>query len=450
MIFKKIVSEGLAHNSYFVGSAGEAAVIDPRRDCDIYLELEIQTNMKITHIFETHRNEDYVIGSLELSQATGAEIYHGSQMDFAYGNSVQDGDMFRVGNLELQILETPGHTYESISIALKDKEMADEVYMVFSGDALFSGDVGRTDFFGKEKAHEVSEMLYESIFEKLLPLGDGVIVCPAHGAGSICGAKLAEHEFTTIGYEKKTNLLLKMNKEQFIAYKVEEKLYKPPYFEKMEIYNKNGPPILHGLPHVQPLTPREAKYARAQILDVRNPSSFAGGHIPDSINIWKKGVPIFAGWVLTYDRPIIIIDENNVQVMEIVQYLFRLGYDNILGYIAGGFPAWCKNAYPFEKIDTWSVQKLKESLEKDIFLLDVRDIHNWKEDGYIRGANHIYVGELEDHLSEVPRMNIVVYCDSGLKTSIASSILQSNGYDVTNVLGGTAAWKKAGYPLERK
>ncbi|MBU7009224.1 MAG: MBL fold metallo-hydrolase [Theionarchaea archaeon] len=450
MIFEKIVSEGLAHNSYFVGSAGKAAVIDPRRDCHVYTELEMHHDVKITHIFETHRNEDYIIGSVELSQVTGAGVYHGLPMDFAYGTSVKEGDTFSVDNLELGILETPGHTYESISITVKDKEMADEIYMVFTGDALFAGDVGRTDFFGEEKAHEVAGLLYDSLFEKLLPLGDGVIVCPAHGAGSVCGAKLSEHEFTTIGYEKKTNPLLKMNRNQFIEYKINEKLYTPPYFKKMEAYNKNGPPILHGLPHVPPLTPQEVQKADAQILDARNPPSFAGGHIPGSINIWKNGVPMFAGWVLTYDQPIIIVDESSAQVPDIVRYLIRMGYDNILGYLGGGFSSWSKSSYPFDTINDWSVHQLKENLDKEMYLLDVREIHNLKEDGYIKGTHHVFVGELQDHLTEIPKKHVVVYCDSGLKTSIATSILKKHHYtQVTNVLGGMAAWKKAGYPVEK-
>ncbi len=446
MIVEKVVSEGLAHNSYFIGSAGEAAVIDPRRDCDIYPVLETRHNAKITHIFETHRNEDYVIGSVELAQITGAPIYHGAAMDFSYGNPVVEGDVFYVGNLELVIRETPGHTYESISVAVIDKDMGNEVYMVFTGDALFAGDVGRTDFFGK-KTREVSGMLYDSLYEKVLPLGDGVIVYPAHGAGSVCGAKLTEHEVTTIGYEKKTNPLLQMDKKAFIEYKVKEKLYTPPYFKKMEVYNKEGPPILHGLPHVSPLTPKEVIKADAQILDVRTPPSFSGGHIPGSINIWKDIVPLFAGWVLN-DDPLVIVDEQGFK-KEVVQYLFRIGYDNMLGYLAGGFSSWAKSSYPFETIDNWSVHELKENLGTDIYLLDVREAYNW-ETGFIKGAHHTYVGELKDHLNEIPQTHIVVYCDSGFKTSIATSILKGNGYNqVTNVLGGTKAWTNAGYPLEK-
>ena len=445
MIFERVVSDGLAHNSYFLGSEGEVVVIDPRRDCDVYAVLEMRYNVKVTHIFETHCNEDYVSGAVELAQMTGAPIYHGAALDFGYGDPVVEGDVFSLGDLEVKILETPGHTYESISIAVKDKKVSDTVYMVFTGDALFAGDVGRTDFFGREKVPVVSGMLYDSLFEKILPLGDGVIVCPAHGAGSVCGATLTHHDVTTIGYEKKTNKLLQMNKEEFIEYKMKEKLYKPPYFKKVEKYNKEGPPVLGGLPRVSPLTPEEVRQADAQVLDVRTPPSFAGGHIPGSVNIWKEGVPLFAGWVLT-DEPLVIVDERGLQP-EIVQYLVRIGYDNILGYLVRGFSSWFKSSYPLKKINTWSVHELKENLRADMHLLDVRDIKKW-EKGHIPGAHHVYVGELKDHLDEIPQLHIVVYCDSGFKGSIAASILERNGYTVTNVLGGFKAWEEAEYLLE--
>lgn len=452
MIFEKIVSEGLAHNSYFVGSAGEAAVVDPRRDCDIYLERSQHYDVRITHIFETHRNEDYAVGSVELSQVTNAEIYHSAHLDFTYGNPVKEGDTFTVGNLELQIIETPGHTDESISITLKDTETADTMYMVFTGDTLFAGDVGRTDMYGKDETVRLSENLYDSL-QKLLSLGDSVIVLPGHGAGSVCGAELSDHPFTTIGYEKKTNPLLHEDKKAFVAHKVKEILYRPPYFRKMEVYNKDGPPLLHGLPYVKPLTVKEVRTTRAQIVDVRNPPSFAGGHIPGSYSIWKEGLPLFAGWVLNYDDPIIVVDENNTHMSEIVRSLIRMGYDNISGYLAGGFAAWYKSAQPVERVNTWSVHQLKEHLDKDIYLLDVREYNQWIQ-GHISGAHHIYVGELDDHLDEIPQTRenpLVVYCDSGFKTSIATSILQMHGQNkVTNVLGGMMAWKKAGYPVEKQ
>jgi hydroxyacylglutathione hydrolase len=187
MLFERVVSEGISHISYFVGSDGQAAVIDPRRDCGRYGEIARRNDLVITHIFETHRNEDYVIGSRELADQCGAEIYHGAQMAFSYGKPVREGELFSIGALELRVLETPGHTEESISLVLTDKEISPLPHMVFCGDTLFPGDIARTDFFGQERKGEMAAKIYHSISTKTLPLGDGVIICPAHGAGSVCG-----------------------------------------------------------------------------------------------------------------------------------------------------------------------------------------------------------------------------------------------------------------------
>ncbi|MBU7001300.1 MAG: MBL fold metallo-hydrolase [Theionarchaea archaeon] len=448
MLFTTVKSEGLAHNSYFLGAGGVAAVIDPRRDCDIYLDLSRKHNLKVSYIFETHRNEDYVSGSGELAEITGAEILHGAGLDFGYGTTVKEGDTFSIGSIRFEILETPGHTDESISIAVVDTEVGENVYMVFTGDALFAGDVGRTDLYGTREGRRLAEALYDSVREKLLTLGDGVIVCPAHGAGSVCGAELADHEYTTIGYEKKTNPVLQKNKEDFVQYKLNEELYRPPYFRKMEVYNKEGAPLLHGLPFLRPVSPQELTSEKdAQVVDVRTPPSFAGGHIPSSVHIWKDGLPLFAGWILNYEDPIILVGEGSENTEEIVRYLIRLGYDNLSGYLAGGFASWYKNGYPFKTIDTWTVYQLYEALNSSVYLLDVREKRHWEE-GYIQGAHHMYVGTLRDHLSEIPDTNVVVYCDSGYKTGIATSLLQRSGTEkVSGVLGGIMAWKKAGFPL---
>jgi len=451
VIFEIIKSEGIAHKSYFIGSRGEAAVIDPRRDCDSYVDYSKKHEMKITHIFETHCNEDYVIGSRELSKRLGTEIYHGKNLDFAYGNPLSEGDTFNIGSVELKILETPGHTDESISLVLKDKEVSDDVYMVFTGDALFAGEVGRTDLYGDEKVGENAKKLYHSLFEKILPLGDHVLVYPAHGSGSVCGADIRESEFTTIGYEKKTNHALKMNKEDFIKFKLNEKLVKAPYFDKMVQYNKEGAPILCRLPYTRPLTIKEVKehLNDTQVVDVRMPASYAGGHVPGTLNIWKHGLTYFAGWMLNYEDPIIIIDENNEHLDQIIRYLIRIGYDDISGYLSGGFTSWSTSGEEIETIDIWSVHELKEHQNDDsIFILDVREIREWEE-GYIKGAYHIYVGDLQYCLNEVPKDKyIVVYCDTGNRASIATSILKNHGYNrVANVLGSIRAWKAAGYPL---
>jgi hydroxyacylglutathione hydrolase len=242
MIFERIKSAGIAHNSYLIGSGSEAAVIDPRRDCQIYIDSAQEKGLKIQYIFETHRNEDYVIGSIELNDITGAEIYHGSGLNWKYGNTVQDGQEFQIGELRLRAINTPGHTDESMSYAIADLAIGEATVMVFTGDALFVGDVGRTDLYGPEEALSLASNLYDSIFHKLLPLGDGVILCPAHGAGSVCGLHIANQDESTLGIERIQNPVLQIkNKDRFIKYKIAEHPERPHYFRQMEKYNLEEP-----------------------------------------------------------------------------------------------------------------------------------------------------------------------------------------------------------------
>ena len=455
MLFERIVSEGIAHNSYLIGSGGKAAVIDPRRDCDIYQKIASRNQLAITHIFETHRNEDYVIGSLELKSRCGAEIFHGAQMAFAYGTPMKEGDTFTLGSLLLSVLETPGHTEESISLVLRDTEVADQPYIIFSGDTLFAGDIARTDFFGQERKAEMAEKIYDSIVHKILPLGDGVILCPAHGAGSVCGGDIADHPFTTIGYEKKTNPHLASGRESFISRRVTESPYIPPYFRQMETYNRDGAPILHRLPDLPPLSIQKVNEFRrsgCQIIDIRSPTSFGAGHIPGSISIWRDGLPAFIGWFVDYQRPVVIVDDFNLDLDHIIPHFVRLGYDTLAGVLSGGFPAWTKAAQDIGTVPTCSVRQLKDRLDKEKpFILDVRDIKNWRGAGHIRGAHHIYIGELPRHLDEIPRNEpVVVYCDAGYKGSLAASLLAIHKYhNVTNFLVGMTAWKTAGFPVEK-
>ena len=455
MLFERIVSEGISHNSYLIGSGSRAAVIDPRRDGDIYLRIASRHGLVITHIFETHRNEDYVIGSLELRERCGAEIYHGAQLAFAYGKPVKEGDRFMLGSLELLVLETPGHTEESISLVLYDKEISDHPYMIFCGDTLFSGEVARTDFFGQERKAEMAAKIFDSITGKILPLGDGVIVCPAHGAGSVCGAEIADHPFTTVGYEKETNPVLAQGREAFIAQRAAESPYYPPYFRQMENYNQKGHPLLRRMPDLQELSIADVNQLRksgCQIVDIRSPTSFGGGHIPGSISIWREGLPAFMGWFLDYQRPVVIVDDFNLDLDPVLCHFIRQGYDSLAGVLSGGFPFWTKAAQDIGTIPTCSVQQLKERLGKEeLFLLDVRDIKNWNSVGHIRGAHQVYIGELPQHLDEIPKNEpVVVYCDAGFKGSLAASILAIHQYHrVTNVLGGMTAWKKAGYRIEK-
>ena len=456
MIFERVRSEGLAHLSYFIGSENDAAVIDPRRDCQIYLDLARREEMTIRHIFETHRNEDYVIGSLELANLTGAEIHHGPVLDFKYGESLKDGQEFHFGALKLTAIHTPGHTDESMSYILTDLAAGEEPVMVFTGDTLFVGDVGRTDLYGPDEAPRLAENLYDSIFLKLLPLGDHVIICPAHGAGSVCGGAIGEREESTLGLERVQNpALQKTRKEDFIQFKLAEHHERPPYFRMMERYNLEGPSLLGGLPNPSPLSPREFQRQMelgAVVVDTRMPSAFGGAHIKGSYSIWLSGLPSFAGWVLPYDKPILLVLEDRADLEDAVRYLVRLGYDRIAGYLRGGVETWYIEALPVEHLGLLTVDELKKRLDRgdDLLTLDVRGEGEW-DDGHIEGALHIYVGHLQERLKEVARGRpIATICSVGNRASLGSSILRREGYrEVYNVLGGMTAWRAAGYPVAK-
>lgn len=452
MLFKRIKSEGIAHNSYLIGSESEAAVIDPRRDCQIYVELAQQHGLKIKHIFETHRNEDYVIGSLELNNLTGAEIYHGPGLEWKYGNILRDSQEFQVGGLKLIAIHTPGHTDESMSYAVVDLSSGEATVLVFTGDALFVGDVGRTDLYGPEDAPRLASNLYDSIFNKLLPLGDGVILCPAHGAGSVCGMNIAERDESTLGIERTQNPLLQRSRNDFIRYKVAEQPERPYYFRQMEKYNLEGPPLMECMPVPSPLTPTEFRQEMekgAIVVDTSEPAAFGGAHIKGAYSIWLEGLPVFAGWVLPYDRPILLVLEDQGHLERAVRYLIRAGYDQITGYLKDGTEGWYNTGFPTESLPLLSVHQLKDRLDRggDLLVLDTRGQDEW-DLGHIKGALHIYVGHLEQRLAEVPRDKpVAVICNVGHRAGLGASILLRAGYqEVYNVLGSVKAWVAAGFP----
>jgi hydroxyacylglutathione hydrolase len=447
-------SEIVSHISYLLGSKDEAIAVDPRRDCEIYVDTAKNWEAKIKYVFETHRNEDYVIGSVELAKATGAHVLHGPGLDWDYGSTIYDKQEFAVGDLKIRALHTPGHSPDSTCYLVLDNKKGNQPVLVFTGDTLFVGDVGRTDFLGPDMTPIMSEKMYESIFEKLLSLGDGVIVFPAHGAGSVCGGKISEREISTIGIEKATNQMLRLSKEQFIAEKVAEHHQTPPYFSKMEQYNLHGPPINTGFMHPRPLKASEFNdkvKKGAYIIDVRTPSAYGGAHIKGSYSLPPSRLSN-AGWVLPYDKPILIVAENTDGADFANRNLFRLGYDNIEGYLANGFESWYKESMPITKLNLLSVQELNQMLSsrQDVLVLDVRREKEWNE-GHIDGSKHIYLGQLQNETNKLPKNKpILVICKTGNRSSFGASVLLKEGFNrahIYNVLGGIDAWKKATYPL---
>jgi hydroxyacylglutathione hydrolase len=457
VFLRQVKSAGLAANSYLLGSGGVAAVIDPRRDCDIYAELARHEGARIAYIFETHRNEDFAVGSLELARLTGADVFHGSQLDFRYGNPLTDGQEFRLGSVHLQMIHTPGHTEEHFSIAVADLTGGRQPVMVFTGDALFVGDVGRLDLYlGGGRQREAAQVLYETIFKRLLPLGDEVICYPAHGGGSVCGGQIAERELSTLGIERRQNPALQAtSREEFVEREAARTIPKPRYFAQMEILNLEGPPVTGTLPRPERLMPKEFARAMAKgamVVDVRKPHSWAGGHIRGSYNIWLDGLAPYAGWVLPYGKPILLVVEDAAQIGRAVRYLYRMAYDRLEGYLAGGLVKWYHQSLPIEQSGVISIQRLRSGLEEGRYhVLDVREDSEWRQ-GHIKGAQHIFVGDLEERLEEVPRdKELAVHCSIGYRSGIAVSILERAGFTrLSNALGGSGAWEAAGYPVQRE
>jgi len=445
MIFSRVESRGLAHLSYFLGDGGEAVVIDPRRDVDAYVEIARQNCMRITHVLETHRNEDYVSGSLELEARTGCKAYHGRGLPFRYGEYIDDGEELEAGGLRIKAVRTPGHTPESMTYVAYSGGTA---LMAFTGDALFAGATGRTDFWGKEG--EAAGALYDSLMEKILPLGDHVMLCPAHGAGSVCGSGISERQYSTLGHERRTNPDLQLSRDDFIAKKASEHLEVPPYFKQMESYNLNGPPVTGGPPVPAPMSSGEFRAAikDGSLIDGRMPSSFSA-HIPGSYNISLDGLATWPGWVASYDKPIYLVLERDADADVAARYLYRLGFDDVGGYLCGGFQRWLMAGYETGFTGLLVPDALAGLLSiNKATVLDVRSDGEWMK-GHIKEAMHIFVGSLEHRVHEVPRKKpVVCVCSTGMRASLAASILKRAGInEVYNLLGGITAWKAKDYPL---
>ncbi len=452
MLFQRIESEGLAHYSYLIGDRNEAIVIDPRRDCEQYIETTEKEGYRITDIMETHRNEDYVIGSVELASRTGAEVWHAEpELEYRYGKTVEDGREWKVGRLKVRAIHTPGHTSGHMSYLLHDSR--GNPWILFSGDAMFAGDVGRTELAGPERIPQMTGLLYDSIFDKIIPLGDHIMVCPAHGSGSVCAASIADRVWTSIGMERLYNPKLKYTHREDFIKNNGRALEVPPYFRKMEELNLD-PPLLGNLPVPTPLSADEflGQSQEGNVLDSRLELDFGAAHVPGSLSIWMDGVPSFAGWFLGYDRPVFLVGETE-KIPEVVRMLARMGYDRIGGSLSGGMLAWHMAGEESASNKMEPVQSLCGRIDTggDIFILDVRGPDELEKEGRIPTALDIHITQLPGNLDKVPKDRPVhIFCGSGLRSTIAASILQRQGWkDLTVILGGMAGWKSQKCPVAK-
>lgn len=448
MYLETIKSAGLSHLSYLLGSEGKAVVIDPRRDCEIYLEHAREQGLEITHIFETHRNEDLISGAPVLAAQCGARILHGCdpKAPVAYAETAREGDCYEIGHLRLEILETPGHTDDHIAIAIHDANFADGAVGVFTGDALFVGDVGRTDFY-PDRAEEVAGLLYDSL-RKIIALGDQAIVYPAHGAGSVCGSAMAEREFSTVGHERCNNPKLQIkDRDAFIRAKLDEVHYQPPYFRLMERANVEGWPAANRVIAPKPLCLNEIDDAGADLwVDVRDPESFAAGHLPGSLNLPRDMIPGFAGWFIPEGASVCLIANSDADLRVSMAHLVRMGLDRVVGGYTGVVEAVAEGR-PFRALPMISTSTVQDRLAcsaDDWTLLDVRAAHEVSQDS-IEGSLHIYLGHLNDAWRQLdPKRAYTLMCASGKRATIGAGWLASKGFERVDIyLGSMGAWKAA-------
>ncbi len=458
MKVEQIYTGCLAQGAYYVESNGEAVVIDPLREVQPYIEKAEKSGAKIKYVLETHFHADFVSGHLDLAKKTGATIVFGPTAKPGFEAHVaEDGEILKVGNIQIKVIHTPGHTMESTCFLLIDENGKETG--LFTGDTLFIGDVGRPDLAQKVNADLTQEKLaahlYDSLHNKIIPLADDIIVYPAHGAGSACGKNMSKETTDTLGNQKKTNYALQpMSKEKFIEEVLDGLMPPPGYFPANVLMNIKGYESIDEVLHkgTQALSPTEFEVAAnetdALLLDTRDAQTFAKGFIPNSINIGIDGN--FAPWAGTLIPDIkqtilLIADEGREE--EIVTRLARVGYDNTIGYLKGGFEAWKNAGKETDTIESISVDELAKRMEEnpDLNILDVRKKSEHFSEHLI-GSENIALDYINEHIAEVDKdKTYYVHCAGGYRSMIFISILKARGYDnLIDVQGGFDAIKASG------
>lgn len=459
MEIKQIYTGCLAQGSYYIKCCDEAAIVDPLREVQPYIDMAERDGVKIKYIFETHFHADFVSGHLTLAEKTGAKIVFGptAKTEFESLNA-EDGQRFKIGKVEIEAMHTPGHTMESTTYLVYDKQ--EQPHAIFSGDTVFLGDVGRPDLAQKATnmtQEDLAGMLFDSIRNKILPLPDDVIIYPGHGAGSACGKNMSKETIGTLGHEKEHNYALRsdMTKEEFVK-ELCEGLPKPPdYFGFNVAMNKHGyksidEVIANGqnmLNVEQFITASEV--AEALVLDVRHQSEFIRGFIPGSIFIGLSGT--FAPWVgallVDVKMPLLIVAEPGTEV-EAITRLSRVGFDNVIGILDGGFESWKNSGRNIDTINAVDASKLAQKVINDssIKVVDVRRAGEYTAE-HVKGASHAPLSFLTDHFDSMPKEEFYIHCAGGYRSVIANSILKKNGiHSAIEVLGGYNAIKKTDTP----
>jgi hydroxyacylglutathione hydrolase len=456
MYFEQFYLGCLAHASYMLGSNGEALVVDPQRDVDIYLKAAEEHQLKIGHIYETHLHADFVSGHNELAARTGAKIYIGAKANAGFPHvALQDGFELRLGKLKITVLETPGHTPEGTCLVVTDEEKSSRPWAVLTGDTLFIGDVGRPDLSKTHTPLELAGLLYDSLHNKLFKLPDDVVVYPAHGAGSLCGRNMRADRSSTIGTERLTNYALQIkSRDEFIHELTSNLPVRPGYFLQDAEINREGAASLNDLPELRAISPAEVRVAIEQgipAVDVRSGDQFALAHVPGSINIALSGqFATWAGTVLGLSARAILIAETPEQIEEARVRLARVGIEDLRGYLGGGLEGWRKAGMPVVQTPQITAKELQKRLaEKGVRVLDVRRQAEW-DAAHIAGAELWALDKFGASLPPGDREStLAVHCKSGYRSIIACSMLERAGYKhVINLTGGLDAWQAADLPVE--
>lgn len=461
MKLEQIHLESLGHASYLVASerTGEALVVDPRRDVDVYLDLAHEQGYRIRYVVDTHQHNDYLSGLCELVERGGATaLGSGYAGGLGYDHQpLRDAEQLELGEVGLEVLHTPGHTPEHLSFVVYDGDQdASEPALLLSGGALLVGDLARPDLLGSDEETERSAAAFcETIQKKILDLPDHVLVYPTHVAGSLCGGSIGSRLVTTVGYERRTNEVLRQvdTKDEFVreCLRLDNLPAVPPYWPRMRGRNAEGVEPLGMVDPPRPLSVDELADASADgviVLDTRQPEAFAGGHIPDAINVGLgSSFPTWAGTALPEGARTVLVIDDPSRLMEATWGLLRIGYPPPEGFLRGGMFAWRTSGRQVERLPTVSVHDIPDRLD-GLHVLDVRQPDEWAA-GHAPGAQFITGAELPSRLDEVPRdRTVLTVCGSGYRSGVAASLLRRQGHgDVINLLGGMAAWQAADLPL---
>jgi glyoxylase-like metal-dependent hydrolase (beta-lactamase superfamily II)/rhodanese-related sulfurtransferase len=460
MYFKQILTPGLGCFSYVIGcpAAREMVVVDPKRDVQDYLDISREEGMKITHVIDTHVHADHVSGAHELRSLTGCDImmYETSPVSFGF-TPLKEGQELTVGNARLEVLHTPGHTPDALSLLVTDFTRGEEPWLILTGDVLFVGDIGRPDLVGGAKLEEQVANLYNSLYVKLAKFPDHLEVFPAHGAGSLCGRGMSSKPNSTLGFERRHNDMLGFDSfEAFHLAMSQNFPARPKSFSHIISTNAAGAGLLERCPVDLAMEPdrfEQKMLSGGVVIDVRNAASFAGYHIPGSLNIgFEPSLANWVGMVVEPDADLLLVVDTREDYERMRTELHRIGYDAIYGYLKGGISSWVYSGRPVDKLSMDSAQEVQNNLEQGqrLSIIDVRTPGE-VEQGRIPGSRHIPLSDILDGKYDLDEEeHHIIYCASGYRSNIAASYLQRNGFwDLRALAGGFIAWSRAGYPVKK-